>query len=92
MKRRMIMAAALLLVSPLALSSQATGELVEMTDTRIVVKKGKKDLEIARDAGTKVAGDVKVGDKVMVDYKMTATSIEPKARKKSSAKSKNKSQ
>lgn len=90
MKRRVIMAAALLLASPLALANQATGELVEMTDTRIVVKKGKKDLEIARDAGTKMTGDVKVGDRVTVGYKMTATSIEPKARKKSKAKPKNK--
>jgi hypothetical protein len=85
----MIMAA-LLLVSPLALANQATGELVEMTDTRIVVKKGKKDLEIARDAGTRVAADLKVGDRVQVEYRMTATSIEPKARKKPKAKSKNK--
>jgi hypothetical protein len=47
---------------------------------------------MARDAGTKLAGDVKVGDKVMVEYKMTATSIEPKAKKKSRAKTKNKDQ
>jgi hypothetical protein len=88
----MIMAAALLLVSPLALANQAAGELVEMTDTRIVVKKGKKDLEIARDAGTRMTGDVKVGDKVLVEYRMTATNIEPTARKKSRTKTKTKDQ
>ena len=92
MKRRMIMAAALLLASPLALAYQVTGPVVEMTDSKIVVKKGKENWELARDAGTKVASDVKVGDRVTVDYKMTATSIEPKARKKSSAKTKNKDQ
>lgn len=92
MKRKLIMTAVLLLASPLALANQVTGQVVEMTDARIVIKKGKSDLEIARDAGTRLTGDVKVGDKVTVGYKMTATSIEPKARKKSSAKSKTKDQ
>ncbi len=78
MKRRMIMAAALLLASPLALAYQVTGPVVEMTDSKIVVKKGKENWELARDAGTKMTGDVKVGDKVTVEYKMTATSIESK--------------
>lgn len=92
MNRKMIMAAALLLASPLALAYQVTGPVVEMTDSKIVVKKGKENWEIARDAGTKMTGDVKMGDKVMVEYRMTATSIEPKAKKKSTAKSKNKDQ
>lgn len=92
MKRKLIMTAVLLLASPLALANQVTGQVVEMTDTRIVIKKGKSDLEIARDAGTRLAGDVKVGDRVTVGYKMTATSIEPKAGKKSAAKSRNKDQ
>jgi len=92
MKRKLMMAVALLLASPLALAYQVTGPVVEMTDSKIVVKKGKENWEIARDTGTKVASDVKVGDRVTVDYKMTATSIEPKARKKSKAKSKSKDQ
>jgi hypothetical protein len=87
-----MMSLALLLASPLALANQVTGPLVEMTDAKIVVKKGKGNLEIARDAGTKVTNGVKVGDRVMVEYKMTATSIEPKAQKKSKAKSKSKDQ
>ncbi len=78
MKRKLIAAVALLLASPLALANQVTGQVVEMTDARIVIKKGKSDMEIARDAGTKLAGDVKVGDRVTVGYKMTATSIEAK--------------
>ncbi len=92
MNRKMIMAAALLLASPLALAYQVTGPVVEVTNSKIVVKKGKENWEIARDAGTKMTGDVKVGDKVMVEYRMTATSIEPKAQKKSKAKSKSKDQ
>jgi hypothetical protein len=92
MKRKLMMAAALLLASPLALAYQVTGPVVEMTDSKIVVKKGKENWEMARDAGTKMTGDVKVGDKVTVEYKMTATSIESKTKKKSNAKSKNKDQ
>jgi len=68
MKRKLIMTAVLLLASPLALANQVTGQVVEMTDARIVIKKGKSDLEIARDAGTRLAGDVKVGDRVTVGY------------------------
>ncbi|HEU5338221.1 MAG TPA: hypothetical protein VFU39_02940, partial [Sulfuricaulis sp.] len=43
--------------------------------------KGKEKWEMARDASTKVTGDVKKGDKVTVEYKMTATSIEVKGGK-----------
>ncbi|BAV34306.1 hypothetical protein SCL_2015 [Sulfuricaulis limicola] len=78
MKRTMIMAVALMLASPLAMAYQVTGPVVEVTDSKIVVKKGKENWELARDAGTKMTGDVKVGDKVTVEYKMTATSIEAK--------------
>jgi hypothetical protein len=92
MKRKMIMAVILLLASPLALAYQVTGPVVEMTDSKIVVKKGKENWELARDAGTKMTGDVKVGDKVTVEYRMTATSIEAKAQGKSKAKSKSKDQ
>ena len=81
MKRTIILAAALLLASPLAMAYQVTGPVEEVTDTKIVVQKGKEKWEIARDAGTKVTGDVKKGDKVTVEYKMTATSIEVKGGK-----------
>jgi hypothetical protein len=81
MKRTIILAAALLLASPLAMAYQVTGPVEEVTDTKIVVKKGKENWELARDAGTKVTGDVKKGDKVTVEYKMTATSIEVKGGK-----------
>ncbi len=78
MKRTIIFAAALLLASPLAMAYQVTGPVLEGTDSKIVVQKGKEKWEMARDAGTKVTGDVKVGDKVTVEYRMTATSIESK--------------
>lgn len=78
MNRTIIFAATLLLASPLAMAYQVTGPVEEVTDSKIVVQKGKEKWEMARDAGTKVKGDVKVGDKVTVEYKMTATSIESK--------------
>jgi hypothetical protein len=58
---------------------QVTGPVVDVSDTAITVQKGKENWEIARTADTKVAGDVKKGDKVTVQYSMTATSIESKA-------------
>ncbi len=72
-----------LLASPLAMAGsskgyQVTGPVEELTDTTIVVMKGKEKWTIARDASTKVMGDLKVGDKVTVEYRMTATSIEAK--------------
>jgi hypothetical protein len=82
MKRTtMILATALLLASPLAMAYQVTGPVLEVTDSKIVVQKGKEKWEMARDASTKATGDVKVGDKVTVEYKMTATSIEVKGGK-----------
>ncbi len=91
MKRTtMILATALLLASPLAMAYQVTGPVLEVTDSKIVVQKGKEKWEMARDAGTKVTGDVKVGDKVTVEYKMTATSIESKGGGKAKAKGKGK--
>jgi hypothetical protein len=57
---------------------QVTGEVVEASDTMIVVMKGKERFEIARDAGTKVEGTLATGSKVTVKYKMTATSVEVK--------------
>jgi hypothetical protein len=86
-------ALSLLAAASLALSSaafaagakdyQVTGPILEVTDTMIVVEKGKSKerWEIARDSNTKTSGDMKVGDKVTVHYTMTATNIEAKAAK-----------
>ena len=60
---------------------QVTGEVAEVSDSMIVVMKGKERFEIARDAGTKVEGTLAKGSKVTIKYKMTATSVEVKADK-----------
>lgn len=62
-------------------SYQVTGPVLEMNDNMIVVMKGKDRWEIARDANTKMQGDVKVGTKVTIMYTMTATEVEAKAAK-----------
>ncbi len=60
---------------------QVTGPVLEVTDSKLVVQKGKEKWEIARTPDTKVTGDLKVGAKVTVDYTMSATSVEVKAAK-----------
>jgi hypothetical protein len=57
---------------------QVTGAVVEVGSDKIVVMKGKERFEIARDGSTKMPGEVKVGDKVTVYYRMTATEVESK--------------
>jgi hypothetical protein len=59
-------------------SYQVTGPVLEVKDDVIVVQKGKDKWEIAKDKGTKVTGDVKVGQKVTIQYQMKATEIEAK--------------
>lgn len=61
---------------------QVTGPVLEVTDTTIVVQKGKDKWEILKDASSKITGDLKVGSKVTVEYTMTAKSIEAKEDKK----------
>ena len=56
--------------------------MLELTDTKIVVQKGKERWEIARTPETKVTGDLKVGSKVIIEYTMTAKAVEVKADKK----------
>lgn len=87
MRTRRNMAAlslALLLCSSLAFASpaktyQVTGPVLEVRSDMIAVQKGNDRWEIARDASTAVrGGDLKVGQKVTVEYRMSATSIEVK--------------
>lgn len=60
---------------------QVTGPVLEVNASYIVVQKGDQKWQIAVDQSTK--GDKpKVGDKVTVYYKMTATEIETKPLKK----------
>ena len=58
-----------------AKSYQVTGPVMEVTDSMIVVTKGKERFEIDRDANTKVTGELKVGDKVTIMYTMTAKEV-----------------
>jgi hypothetical protein len=75
---------ALLLCSSLVFASpaktyQVTGPLLEVRSDMIAVQKGNDRWEIARDPSTVVrGGDLKVGQKVTVEYRMSATSIEVK--------------
>ena len=55
-----------------------TGPVLAVTDDAIVVQKGKDKWEIARDATTKVTGDLKVGAKVTIEYRMSATAVDVK--------------
>jgi hypothetical protein len=55
---------------------QVTGPIVEITPGKIVVQKNDEKWEIARDANTKVQGDLKVGAKVTIRYRMSATKID----------------
>jgi hypothetical protein len=67
---------------------QVTGPVLEVNDSMIVVQKGKDRWEIARDASTRVNGDLKVGEKVTIEYRMTATSVEVKPAKQSASRKK----
>ncbi len=90
MKRSIGIFAALLLLSPAAMAYQVTGPVLDVTDTTIVVQKGNEKWEIARDKDTKVTGAVKKGDKVTIQYRMIATSIESKESKETKAPAKKK--
>ena len=60
---------------------QVTGPVLEVSESKIVVQKGKDKWEIARDAATPVKGDLKVGSKVTIEYTMTATDVTVKTKK-----------
>ncbi len=86
LKLLLVAVLALALASTLVLAAgaktyQVTGPVLEVTNDTIVVQKGKDKWEIARDASTKVNGDLKVGAKVTIQYWMTATTVDVKAEK-----------
>jgi hypothetical protein len=87
MKTRSAVAAlscVLLLCAALALGAPAktyhvTGPILEVRSDMIAVQKGSDRWEIARDPSTAVrGGDLKVGEKVTIEYRMSATSVEVK--------------
>jgi len=57
---------------------QVTGPVLELKDDMIVVQKGKEKWEIARTADTKVTGELKVGSKVTIEYRMIGATVEVK--------------
>jgi hypothetical protein len=63
----------------MAKTYQVTGPVLEVKSDMIVVQKGSDRWEIARDASTKITGDLKVGAKVTIEYRMTATTVTVKA-------------
>ena len=78
---KMLVLSLISLFATSAFAYQVTGPIVEVTDAKIVVQKGNEKWELSKDAATKVNGELKVGDKVTVEYKMIATDITAKAEK-----------
>ena len=83
MKKTLLFVCAVLLVASLAVAGppntyQVTGPVLELKDDVIAVQKGKDKWEIARGKDTKVTGDLKVGSKVTIEYRMTAATVEVK--------------
>ena len=68
-------------IPPAVKTYQVTGPVLEVTNEMVVVQKGKERWEVARDSGTKVTGDLKVGSNVTIQYRMTAASVDVKAAK-----------
>jgi hypothetical protein len=86
LRKSLIVAVALaLLIAVVSIAAvktyQVTGPVVAVTPDSITVKKGNDNWELARDANTKVNGELKVGAKVTIEYRMIATSVEVKADK-----------
>ncbi len=81
MKSAAVAFVSLMLVVPAALAYQVTGPVLDVTDSKIVVEKGKEKWEIGRTPDTKVNGDLKKGARVTVQYRMTATSVDVKEEK-----------
>ena len=61
---------------------QVTGPVLEIKGDVIVVQKGEEKWEVAKDAATKITGELKVGAKVTIEYTMTAKTVEVKAETK----------
>src|SRR5882724_13512477 len=63
---------------------QVTGPVIELTPTTLTVQKGDEKWEIARDKSTKLNGELKIGSKVTIYYRMVATEVEIKEAKAAS--------
>ena len=81
MKKIAVAVVSLVLVATMAFAGktyQFTGKVLEVKENMIVVDKKGEKFELAKDANTKVKGDLKVGAKVTVKYESRAVDIEVK--------------
>jgi hypothetical protein len=83
---RSFVAAVAFSVASSAWAYQVTGPVLEVSDSKIVVQKGKEKWELMRTPDTKITGELKVGSKVTIEYTMTAKSVDVKADKAKSKK------
>jgi hypothetical protein len=93
MKKVLILTCAFIFVATMALAAgpktyQVTGPVLEIKGDVIVVKKGNEKWEVARNAATKINGDLKVDSKVTIEYTMTAVKVDVKEDKKADVKKK----
>ena len=93
MKKTLVVVCAMVLAASLAFAGgpktyQVTGPVLELKDDLIVVQKGSDRWEIGRGADTKVKGELKVGSKVTIEYRMTAATVEVKDEKAKETKKK----
>ena len=91
MKKVLFLVCAFLLVATMAFAAgpktyQVTGPVLEIKGDIIVVQKDTDKWEVAKDAATKITGDLKVGSKVTIEYTMTAKKVDVKEDKKADAK------
>ena len=77
MLKKIVLTAAVALISTSAFAYQVTGPVTAVTEKTITVQKGKEKWEISR-GDANVPADVKVGSKVTVEYSMTASKVESK--------------
>lgn len=61
---------------------QVTGPVLEVSNDMVAVQKGQDRWEIALGPDTKVTGELKVGSKVTIEYRMTATKVDVKEQAK----------
>lgn len=82
--RTVLLASAFAMLAPAAAWArqpkkyQVTGTVIEVSKDLIVVQKDDEKFELSRDEATKVAGELKVGAKVTVEYRMSAVGAEVK--------------
>jgi len=93
MKKVLFLVCAFLLVATMAFAAgpktyQVTGPVLEIKGDIIVVQKDTDKWEVAKDAATKITGDLKVGSKVTIEYTMTAKKVDVKEDKKADTKKK----